>query len=340
MELKLHSEFPLEMEDEWNALLEQSSSHVPFLRYDYLSEWWSTRGGGEWPDDARLAIITAREGGRLVGIAPFFVTRVEDVNKLYFLGSIEISDYLDVICREEDLAAFIRAVLVYLRDELKPQESISEIDLYNILESSPSIQLLKETAKDLDLDVDIDRLQHSPYIPLPGDWEEYLATIDKKQRHEIRRKMRRAAEGEVIFSLYITSEASKLEDDIEDFLDLMAQDEVKDDFLSPRMRDQMASVMRCAFDHHCLQLAFLTIAEKKVAGYLSFDYLNRIWVYNSGIDKMYSSYSPGWVLLGHLLQWANEHGRQEFDFMRGDEEYKYKFGAIDRYITRIRIELD
>jgi CelD/BcsL family acetyltransferase involved in cellulose biosynthesis len=118
---------------------------------------------------------------------------------------------------------------------------------------------------------------------------------------------------------------------------LMAQDEEKANFLSPLMRKQMKLTMRCAFEKDCLQLAFLTVAGQKVAGYLSFDFLNRIWVYNSGLDRRYVSYSPGWVLLGHLLQWANENGRDEFDFMRGKEDYKYKFGSIDRFIMRVTI---
>ena len=129
-----------------------------------------------------------------------------------------------------------------------------------------------------------------------------------------------------------------LEDDMEDFFELMEQDEAKEDFLSPMMREQMKSVMRCAFNENCLQLAFLEIGGHKAAAYLSFDFLNRIWVYNSGLDRRYMEYSPGWVLLGYLVQWAIQHGRQEFDFMRGDEDYKYKFGAVDRYVMRATIK--
>jgi CelD/BcsL family acetyltransferase involved in cellulose biosynthesis len=70
---------------------------------------------------------------------------------------------------------------------------------------------------------------------------------------------------------------------------------------------------------------------------LNFDYENRIWVYNSGLDFSFRELSPGWVLLGYLLQWANEHGRSEFDFMRGDEDYKYKFGGIKRDVMRARV---
>ena len=64
---------------------------------------------------------------------------------------------------------------------------------------------------------------------------------------------------------------------------------------------------------------------------------NRIWVYNSGLNRDFQSLSPGWVLLGYLLQWAITNGRSEFDFMRGDEEYKYRFGAVNQYVMRVKL---
>jgi CelD/BcsL family acetyltransferase involved in cellulose biosynthesis len=43
-------------------------------------------------------------------------------------------------------------------------------------------------------------------------------------------------------------------------------------------------------------------------------------------------------VLGNLLKWANENGRSEFDFMRGNEEYKYKFGAVDRHVIHLQLK--
>ena len=212
--------------------------------------------------------------------------------------------------------------------------AVDGLDFYNILEDSPTLPVLRTFPEAV-----IVELQHSPYIKLPGDWETYICSIDKKQRHEIRRKMRRAAEAEVPAELYFTTEADKLEADMESFLALMAQDEEKAVFLTPAMRDQMKEIMRMAFVGHVLQLVFLKIGGEFAAGYLNADYLNRIWVYNSGLDRRFMDYSPGWVLLGHLLRWANENKRDELDFMRGDEEYKYRFGAVDRHIVRVTLML-
>jgi len=322
--------------DEWNQLLSLSASHVPFLRHEYLITWWQTLGGGEWPE-GELYIVTARgPDGALCGIAPLFSALNRDGHPaLMLLGSIEISDYLDVIVRPEHLSGFLDALLDHLCDVTAPNWEV--LDWYNLLESSPTLPALEEAARRRGLSFSTQRLQHCPYIPLPGDWDTYLAGIDKKQRHEIRRKMRRADTSDVPVRWYIVQDDTHLETEIDAFLDLMGQDEAKKAFLTEVMRSQMHLAVRAAQRAGWLQLAFLEVNGVKAAGYLNFDYANHIWVYNSGISLEHGFYSPGWVLLGHLLQWANEHGRQSFDFMRGSEDYKYRFGGIDRFVVRAKV---
>lgn len=336
MDITLYNSFPIELKEKWNRLLSNGVSHVPFLRYEYLEDWWQTRGGGEWPLEAELAILAASEQGELIGIAPLFIAGHQGEKKLLLLGSIEISDFLDLIVPPMRVNEFCEALLGYMTEHFVPQ-GIHTLDLYNLLDDSPSIAALTAAASSAGFKVTRERLQHSPFITLPGDWDLYLESIDKKQRHEIRRKMRRAAEGDVPVEMIFTSEAGKVEQDAEAFMSLMAQDPEKAAFLKPEMRAQFKRNIRRAFDCGCLQLAFLKIGGENAAAYLNFDYLNRIWVYNSGVDRRFMEYSPGWVLLGHLLKWANENRRSEFDFMRGNEDYKYKFGAIDRFVDRLTL---
>jgi len=77
----------------------------------------------------------------------------------------------------------------------------------------------------------------------------------------------------------------------------------------------------------------LTVDGQKAAAYLCIHYDNQLWVYNSAWDQAFAEFSPGWVLLGYLVQWAIEQGIQAVDFMRGDEVYKYRFGGRDRQIN-------
>ena len=332
MNFKIHTHFPDGLASDWNRLLDESVTHVPFLRFEYLNAWWQTRGGGEWPQ-AQLMLVTAHDQEQLMGIAPLFLAKNRQGQEAILLvGSIEISDYLDLIVRAEHLQSFTGELLPFLAKAVSHPWQV--LDLYNVLDSSPTLAALEKSAVELGWSFRQEALQHSPYIPLPGDWETYLEGIDKKQRHEIRRKMRRFESAEVPTRWMMTQDAATLDEDIQTFLHLMEQDDDKKAFLTPSMREHMALATRCAFEQGCLHLTFLEIDGEKAAGYLSFDYLNRLWIYNSGIDWRFSEYSPGWVLLGYLLKWANENQRTEFDFMRGDEQYKYRFGAIDRFVMR------
>ncbi len=322
----------------WNGLLSCcSASHVPFLRHEYLSAWWQTLGGGEWPQGELFIVTAYDEDDGLVGIAPLFFTHNEEgQGALMLIGSIEISDYLDLIVRLKSLPEFIDCLFDLLVTDQAPHWDV--LDLYNLPDYSASLAPLRAAAEKRGWVYQQQALQKSPYIPLPGDWETYLAGIDKKQRHEIRRKMRRAEEGPVPVRWYITEDEATLDQDIEDFLFLMARDPEKERFLTQAMRLQMRLAVQAAFQAGWLQLAFLEVDGEKAAAYLNFDYSGHIWVYNSGLDFKFRELSPGWVLLGYLLQWANENQRAAFDFMRGDEEYKYRFGAIDRYVLRATVE--
>ncbi len=349
MEFTLYRSFKdLEpLAEEWNKLLNDCFTHVPFLRYEYLHTWWETRGGGEWPD-SDLAVVAAHQDGQLAGVAPLFSAKNREGSQaLLLLGSIEISDYLDLIVSPETLPAFIPGLLDFLGTSgpaglsTAAPEAGSQpwqvLDWHNLPETSPTLPVIKSEAEKRGWNFTQQQTYHAPSIPLPGDFETYLSGIDKKQRHEIRRKMRRALDSGNHVRWYIVSDGATLEAEVEAFMIMMAQEPDKEKFLTEAMRQQMLLSSRAAFENGWLQLAFLEVEGQKAAGYLNFDYLNRIWVYNSGIERRYHELSPGWVLLGHLLEWANENKRSEFDFMRGDEDYKYRFGGVDQFLVRAKV---
>ena len=340
MEFKHYSHFKdlTFIKDQWNHLLKLSASHVPFLTFEYLSVWWETRGGGEWPDDSTLVIITAFEGDQLVGVAPLFhAENILGQPALMFVGAIEVSDFLDVTVKPEDLPDFLSGLLDYLYNE-KTLPHWEVLDWYNILESSPTLAALKGEADQRGWSHQQIQLQPAPYVHLPGDFQAYLSTIDKKQRHEIRRKMRNLESNLVVSDFYIVQDRDQLTSETQALIDMMAQDPIKREFLTDAMRQHMHNTVKTAFDHGWLHLAFLTLDGEKAAAHFSFCYNNRIWCYNSGWEWDFRDFSPGWVLLTHILQWANENGIDQLDFMRGDEPYKYKFGGIDRYIYRVTLK--
>jgi CelD/BcsL family acetyltransferase involved in cellulose biosynthesis len=321
----------------WNQLVRKSPSNVPFLRFEYLRTWWQTRGGGEWPQDSHLALIVATEDDALVGAAPLFHTEnILGDPALMFVGAIEVSDFLDFIVSREDLPRFISGLMDFLlKDSSVPEWDL--LDLYNILGESPSLQVLASEAESRGWKHKKTVLQPAPYIPLPGDFDAYLDSLDKKQRHEIRRKLRNVEQNLAEGGWYFVEEGSRVEADTRALIEMMAQDPNKRDFLTEPMRQHLHNTAQTAFEHGWLHLAFFTLDGKKAAGNMGFVYENRLWLYNSGWEWEFRDFSPGWVLLSHLLEWANRKEIAEFDFMRGDETYKYKFGGVDRHVNRVTL---
>ncbi len=335
MELTLHRDFSEIAPSAWNALAEAGISDTPFTRHEYLTQWWRTLGGGEW-SEAELILVSGSEGGRLIGIAPLFKSRHEGREVLLLVGSIEVSDYLDLIVRPEDLRRFLAALLDFL-EGFPPWRNLP-LDWYNVPDSSPTRDALQAEAERRGWHYSQEIFRPTPHIALTDDFEAFLARLDKKQRHEIRRKMRRAAESPQPVGFHVVESADTLESGTEAFLHLMAQDENKAEFLRPAMREHMRAVIQLAFAGRYLWLAFLTVNGEPAAAALNFDYRNKIWGYNTGVSREHMQLSPGWVLLAHEIQWACEHGRGEFDFMRGDEDYKYRFGAVNGHVLRATVE--
>lgn len=325
------------LKTEWDSLLKQSVTQVPFLLWDYLFAWWQTMGGGEWPaDSAKLAIISARENDELVGIAPFFLSeKPNHPRAIRFIGQVEVSDYLDFIVRPDWLDRFISASLLFLSHE--PVLSGLPIQLDNILEDSPTLDSLSRAATEQGWSYQQEILQPSPYIPTAPDWEQYLGSLDKKQRHEIRRKMRNAT-SQHNASWYVMESDSHCQNEMEDFLSMMRNEPQKDTFLNPLMVDFMQGAAKAACKNDILQLSFILMDGEKAGAYLSFLNDKKLLVYNSAWNPKFSQYSPGWVLLSYLIQWAITHGFSEVDMMRGNESYKYKFGGVDRHVLSVILQ--
>ncbi len=340
MEYKLHNDFSEIDPETWNTLVEQSIADTPFSRYEYLSEWWKTLGGGEW-EDAKLVLVSASENDQLIGIAPLFIDEYDGQQALLLVGSIEISDYLDLIVREDDLSRFFSGLIDFLASSLTDTlrsnsgQAWSAIDWYNIPDSSPTLAAIKADSERRGWTYHEEIYRPTPRVALNGSFDDYLMNIDKKQRHELRRKMRRAAEsGRVRF--HVIDKDASIEPELESFFHLMIQDPNKAQFLKDVMRDQMSQSIRAAHEYGYLWLAFLEVDGVKAAATLCFDYKDKLWGYNSGVSRDFMDLSPGWVIMGQTFQWCCENGRTEFDFMRGDEEYKYRLGGVNKYVMRAK----
>lgn len=316
--------------DGWTALLRRSSTDVPFLTPAYQQAWWRHLGGGD------LCLVTVRDGGELVGLIPLFRSHPPDGPTLQWVGCVEVSDYLDAVIAAGRESEVWEAALEALTGPSVPPWA--RMDLCSVPDASPTLRVLPALARERGWAVETEVQEVCPVVSLPPTWEEYLASLDRKDRHELRRKLRRA---EALDGLrwYIVGPEHDLAAEIEDFLALMARStRAKAEFLTPPMRAFFRELMGAAFAGGWLQLAFLEWGGRKLAAYLNFVYNNRILVYNSGLDwKADPGLGAGIVLSAFLIRHAIAEGREAYDFLRGSEDYKYRLGGKDVPVYRVLV---
>lgn len=323
--------------EDWNKLLSRSIIDVPFLRHEFLSAWWQHRGGGEWPQEAELYILIARqEDGVLAAALPLFLSKNHAGKPaLMLLGSVEIADFLDVIAPEDQLDNFLDAALAYLAGPDAP--AWETLEFFNLLEESPTLAALEKVAGEHGLKYNHERLQPSPKISLPDDFETYMESLDGRYRREMLRKMRNAMGYFIPVKVERAGQDDDLTAEMDAFFAMMREESHKDAFLTDAMAAQMQAIAQAAFDHGWLDLQFMVVGREKAAGYLNFVYNDRVWVYNSARADKFDSLSPGIALMGLLIEDAIESGYQDFDLMRGDEDYKYQLGGVDRWVVKAEI---
>jgi len=255
--------------------------------------------------------------------------------RLRIIGSPRGSDYLDIIARRGQERAVYEAAL----DFLAGRDDWESIEVINIRSGSPTLEVLAPLAEERGSEVQIEPLTVCPAIALPESWDAYLGGLSRKQRHESRRKLRRAEQGVERVEWYLSDDPQTLPQDMEVYVDLFQKSSyVKEEYLDAQrqafVQDMAAIMLRAGW----LYLAFLAIDGEKVASMFCFDYGKAISVYNSGFDpQRFRHLSPGIVLLSYCIQDAIQRGYPLFDFLRGDEEYKYRAGAVDRVIHRLTI---
>ena len=176
----------------------------------------------------------------------------------------------------------------------------------------------------------------SPYIILPKTWEEYLESLERKHRKELKRKIKRL---EAEKSFYECNEAT-VKTDFEEFVRLhRLSDPAKNQFMSEAMKAFFWDIMTKPIAGWQSSLCFLKIEGKTAAGIMSFESQEEYWLYNSGYDLEFSYYSVGLLLKAHSIKKAIEAGKKKYDFLRGNERYKYELGAKDLQLYKIEIEL-
>ena len=297
-----------------------------FVLPDWLEVWWQVFGS-----EAELLIRTVRSGEKVIGIAPLMVKK----GVAYLIGDTDVCDYHDFIITPGLEAEFYNLIL----DDLK-KNGISRLDLKHLRPEATALTCLKGIAEQRRYPVVNTRDDLSLEIVLPSLWDEYLETLSSKQRHEVRRKLRRLFDkGEVEYR-FLNHKAA-LSETMDHFFRMFVESRPdKAAFLTEKMKSFFGLLAETMARTGLLKLGTLLLDEQPLAEIMCFDYQRCIYLYNSGYDPNYTSLSAGLICKILAIKAGIEQGYTRFDFLKGAETYKYQLGGKEVPLFRCQITLE
>ncbi len=209
-------------------------------------------------------------------------------NELIIAGGYEVADYLDVINPEE----------------IKTKFRGFHLTLRNVPQNSPTLNYFQMEKEDT-----------TPIADLP-------LQLDKKNRHEMERKIRKFEREHPHASMRDVHEIDAL-------LDLMKLDERKAEFLTDSMQEFFRKIAKLG------TITMLTENSNPIAAMLWFGAGDMIMTYNSG----YAESSAGFYLKAKHMQHAEKTGMKKYNFLQGNERYKYDLGGKDFFVYKTEVLL-
>jgi CelD/BcsL family acetyltransferase involved in cellulose biosynthesis len=349
----------------WDAMAARNPAATPFSAWAFHRAWWDAYGEKAHEEVLALIPADAPAGADPVAIVPLMhrheveesdalthttmrhaggapLTPVPPTAKAIFFGASYHADYATVLASPADLPRVAEAVAAYLAGPDCGDWDV--VDLRRLRCADPTGETLAAALGAVEMangwTLNLEREDVCPVVTFPGgvDMDGYLATLGKKQRHEIRRKVRRA---EAIGEIRLDDSADPLAD-LESFIDLHQKRWGADGLFPPTPGgDQSRVLFRRMFElfgsEGPLRLAFLSVGGKRIATGIHFLVGDQILYYNAGVDPDARELSPGVLMVYAYVARALEDGIRRLDFLRGNESYKYDWGGVDEPIQRLLV---
>ena len=308
---------------QWEEILPSCATDTVFLTPWWQKTWWDNFGEGYC-----ARILSVKEDDELLGIAPLMASG----GSLMFLGDKELSDYFDFIVPSQHVPRFYTALCEYLQGL-----EWETLEFDSVPHGSPTLEYLPQIARELGWNVEVEEEATTPSVSLPDTWEGFLSKLRKKDRHELRRKLRRL-DREGRHRQYSAYDEGDPDDSMQRFFTLLrASSPDKEEFLTPERERFFMHIARESASRDQFSLYFLEVGETEVAACICFDYGGAFLLYNSGYDPSYSRLSVGLLNKALSMRTAIEEGRKVFNFLKGNERYKYNLGGQDKAVFRLSI---
>ncbi len=319
-------------QEHFSSLFSYYQKNNTNLRWDtlfvlpvWLQTWWQKFGS-----EFNLHLLVARHQNRIVGIAPLKVRG----NTASIIGSSDVSDYVDFITLPGMEYIFFSCLLNYLANM-----GIHSLDIHHIHPESATFRFLIDEAKTQGHQTSCKKDDVSLELGLPTCWDDYLSFLSGKQRHEVRRKLRRLQEAGSV-NYRTIQDSDEINCYLNTFFWMFTESRPdKRQYLTASRESFFRSMAINMARQDLLRIGILELNKKPVSIILYFDYENKLYLYNSGYDPEYRFLSVGLMLILFCIKDSIEKNKDTFDFLKGNEDYKYRLGASEVPLYRCQITI-
>ena len=325
---QITSELFEEIEDEWAELWARSGRN-PFVHPQWVSTWRRhATNAHSRPAALSEVFLTVRLDTQLVGVAALEL----DQQGARQMGDPDVTDYAFPLALpgEEDTVA--GGILEWLMEDLT-----MGLDLWGVPADNPMRPAFIAAAERFGWAYDEEHEAICPRVELPMDFETYVASLGKKDRHELRRKLRNLhAAGEVAFES--VTGAERILARFDRFLEMMRDSrEDKDEFLTPEREAFFRDLAQTFGALEIARLGALSLDGRDVAMIFYFEDEETSYLYNSGYDPEFAHLAVGLLSKALAIEDAIKRGKKVFDFLRGEEDYKRRLGGVPHEVLTLHL---
>lgn len=318
--------------DDWNRL----AGGVPFRTHAWLASWWEHYGHGK-----ELCVLVVRDAAeQVVGILPLCSEPSAAKGRtLAFLGSGEVcSDYLGILTEPALASAVVEALAQWLSEDQTLAWDL--LQLSGLVVGDEPVTQLAQSLTTAGLTVRERPGLNCWRIALPSEWENYIESLSKSHRKQVRRVDRRLVEsGEA--TLHCVRELATLPQGLEILIDLHQRRRHSlgepGCFADPRFTGFLQTAAPRLLALGMLRLYWVELGGKPVAAEFQLAGGGVTFAYQAGVDPDMLDEEPGRIINIATLKQAILDGQQGFDFLRGDEPYKAHWRAEPQPCLELRI---
>jgi CelD/BcsL family acetyltransferase involved in cellulose biosynthesis len=338
------------LQSPWNAI----SGSQPMRSWDWLATWWkhygspdpAAAGASNQPGEHQLFVLSvydetaaSDDDAELIGIAPWFLdcTAVKG-RVLRWLGSGETcTDHQSLICRPEHEDQVAAALADYLTSA---GEEWDRLELDSVDAEETAVGKLVHALQDRGCLVTRHAADACWIVDLPTTWDEYLATISKSHRKQLRQLERRVLESERVRWHLVTGDI-ELDAAWPVLVDLHQRRRrtlgERGCFASRQFEAFHREVAQRLLAGNRLRVSWLQLDGTPAAAEYHFASASATFAYQGGVDPDRLHAEPGRLSTILCLQRAIAEGHRQFDLLRGAEPYKAHWRAMPHETCHYRI---